>query len=146
MILWGLDTVRIPETKQVYWGSLRDGVNFGPGSSDGDNNQPGYTVDITGLKSVFTNTPFVVQLVASSDSMQFLTNAFIIDATHSTTQSVFYPGTPIGVASAGGTGRWLRGVGGGLSTGSAPVNADNVQITGRPGRDHEQRQWRLHAL
>src|SRR6266581_874270 len=48
---------------QVYHGFLRDGVNFGPGSGPpdfiaGDNNQPGYSVDIVGLKSVFTNHPF----------------------------------------------------------------------------------------
>ena len=29
-----------PGNEQVYWGFLRDGVNFGPGSVGGDNNQP----------------------------------------------------------------------------------------------------------
>jgi hypothetical protein len=41
-----------PGNEQVYWGFLRDGVNFGPGSSGGDNNQPGYSIEITGLKSL----------------------------------------------------------------------------------------------
>ena len=59
-----------PGNEQVYWAFIRDGVNFGPGSSGGDNNQPGYTIDLVGLKSLFTNTPFAVQLVASADSMQ----------------------------------------------------------------------------
>src|SRR5581483_244085 len=36
--------------EQVYATFLRDGVNFGPGESSGENNQPGYYVDITGLK------------------------------------------------------------------------------------------------
>ena len=44
-----------PGNEQVYWGFLRDGVNFGPGSSGGDNDQPGYSINITGVKSVFTN-------------------------------------------------------------------------------------------
>src|SRR5579884_842288 len=75
---------------QIYSTFLRDGVNFGVGESCGDNNQPGYLVDITGLHSVFSN-PFVVELIAASDSMQTLTNAFIIDATANTTNSVTYP-------------------------------------------------------
>jgi hypothetical protein len=118
----------LPGNEQVYWGFIRDGVNFGPGSSGGDNNQPGYTIDITGLKSVFTNTPFAVQLIASADSMQYLTNAFIIDATANTTQSVFYPSTPP-VGDAGDT-TWIRGIGGGLSTASGSVNTDHLKIIG----------------
>ncbi len=118
-----------PGNEEVYWGFLRDGVNFGPGSSNGDNNQPGYTIDLVGLKSVFTNTPFVVQLVASSDSLP-LTNAFIIDATHTTTQSVSYPSIPMVGQTRGARAGWLRGIGGGLSTGSGSVDADHVQIAG----------------
>lgn len=114
--------------QEVYWGFIRDGVNFGPGQSGGNNNQPGYSIDITGLKSVFTNTPFVVELVASADSMQDLTNAFIITPINSTTQSVIYPSTPP-VANQGDT-PWVRGIGGGLSTVSSPLNQDEVQIVG----------------
>jgi hypothetical protein len=117
-----------PGEQEVYWGFLRDGVNFGPGSSGGDNNQPGYSIDIKGLKSVFTNTPFVIELVASADSMQDLTNAFIITPINSTTQSVIYPSTPP-VANSGDT-AWIRGIGGGLSTVSGPVNQDEVMIVG----------------
>lgn len=69
-----------PGNEQVYWGFLRDGVNFGPvagtcGYSSGDNDQPGYNIDITGLKSLFTNSPFAVELIASGDSLWTLTNA-----------------------------------------------------------------------
>ena len=117
-----------PGNEQVYWGFLRDGVNFGPGSSGGDNNQPGYSIDLTGLKSLFTNTPFAVQLVASADSMQYLTNAFIIDATANTTQSVVYPSTPP-VSDSGDT-AWIRGIGGGLSTGSGSFDTDHLKIIG----------------
>ena len=117
-----------PGNDQVYWGFLRDGVNFGPGSSGGDNNQPGYSIDITGLKSLFTNTPFAIQLIASADSMQYLTNAFIIDATGNTTQSVLYPSTPH-VGDVGAT-AWVRGVGGGLSTASGSFNTDHLMIIG----------------
>jgi hypothetical protein len=118
----------LPGNEQVYWGFMRDGVNFGPGSTGGDNNQPGYSIDITGLKSLFTNSSFAVQLIASSDSMQYLTNAFIIDATGSTTQSVVYPSTPP-IADAGGT-SWLRGIGGGLSTTSGSLDTDHLKIIG----------------
>jgi hypothetical protein len=117
-----------PGNEQVYWGFLRDGVNFGPGSSGGDNDQPGYQVDLVGLQSVFTNGAYVVQLIASADSMQYLTNAFVIDATAGTTQSVVYPSTPP-VADVGDT-AWVRGIGGGLSTVSGPVNTDHLQIIG----------------
>jgi hypothetical protein len=122
-----------PGNEQVYWGFIRDGVNFGPipgtcAGSGGDNNQPGYSVDITGLKTLFTNTPFAVQLIASADSMQYLTNAFIVDATANTTQSVVYPSTPP-VANAGDT-PWVRGIGGGLSTASGSLNTDHLKIIG----------------
>src|ERR1051326_1722339 len=117
----------VPEA-QVYAGFIRDGVNFGPGGSGPDNNQPGYNIDITGLKSLFPSTPFAVQLVASSDSMQFLTNAFVIDATASTTQSVVYPNPQVygNVDDA----PWFRAIGGGLSTASGSFNTDHLKIIG----------------
>ena len=117
-----------PGNEQVYWGFLRDGVNFGPGSSGGDNDQPGYVIDITGLKSLFPHTPFAVELIASSDSMQYLANAFIIDATAHCIQSVYYPGTPP-VFDIDDT-PWVRGIGGGLSTASDALNTDHLQIIG----------------
>jgi hypothetical protein len=72
--------------EQVYAAFLRDGVNFGP-PGGADNDQPGYSVDITGLKSLFSNS-FVVELVASSDSMDTLTNALVIDVTNLLTNLV----------------------------------------------------------
>jgi hypothetical protein len=119
-----------PGNEQVYWGFLRDGVNFGPGSAGGDNNQPGYSIDITGLKTLFTNTPFAVQLIASADSMQYLTNAFVIDATGNTTQSVVYPSTPPVADVVPPDTAWIRGIGGGLSTGSGSFNTDHLKIIG----------------
>lgn len=114
---------------EVYATFLRDGVNFGIGSSGGDNTvAPLYSVDVVGLKSVFTNTPFVVELIASSDSIQYLTNAFVIDVAHSTTNSVTYPSTPFPFRDETGA-AWYRGHGGGLSTASASLNADHIQIT-----------------
>jgi hypothetical protein len=72
--------------QQVYATFLRDGVNFGPpGGADNTAHPGGYVVDITGLKSVFTNSPFVVELVASSDSMQDLQKAFVLDMVGLTT-------------------------------------------------------------
>jgi hypothetical protein len=117
-----------PGEEEVYWGFIRDGVNFGPGSSGGDNNQPGYNIDITGLKSLFPNSPYVVQLIGSGDSIASLTNAFIIDAAASVTNSVSYPNIP--TPGVNGDTLWPRGVGGGLSTASAPVNADHLIIAG----------------
>lgn len=123
-----------PGEGEVYAGFLRDGVNYGPsaanpGGPNPDNNQPGYNVDIIGLKSVFTNTPYVVQVIASSDSMQKLTNAFVIDATLSTTQSVTYPSTP--TPNDVGDAPWIRGHGGGLSTVTATaLNTDHLKVVG----------------
>ena len=127
-----------PGNEQVYWGFLRDGVNFGPvpdtcGYSPGDNNQPGYNIEITGLKSLFTNSQFAVQLIASGDSLWTLTNAFVIDATANTTQSVIYPSIPTPANQGGslsGGGSFPRGIGGGLSTASGAFNTDHLMIIG----------------
>jgi Concanavalin A-like lectin/glucanases superfamily/Immunoglobulin domain len=119
----GAPPVPIPTGEwQIYSSFLRDGVNFGPQPGDSP------SVDITGLKSLFTNSPFAVQLIASSDSMQYLTNAFVIDATGNTTQSVVYPSTPP-VADINDT-AWIRGHGGGLSTASGSFNTDHLKIIG----------------
>ena len=117
-----------PGDQQVYWGFLRDGVNFGPGANNGDNNQPGYSVDITGLKSLFPSNPFVVQVIAASDSAFSMTNVFIIDATAGTTQSVVYANfAPINDMH---NALMPRGIGGGITTGSGPVDTDHLQIVG----------------
>ena len=117
--------------EQIYATFLRDGVNFGPGSpSVGNNDQPGYSVDITGLKSLFTNSSFVVELIASSDSMETLTNAFVIDVTDLLTNSVSYPATPpvLNTLGAGYDTGYYQGSGGGLSTVSGALNTDHIQI------------------
>jgi len=132
---------------EIYATFLRDGVNYGPSPAGGgpNNDQPGYWVDITGLKTLFTNTPFVVELIASADSMETLTNAFVIDMTHSTTNSVAYTNTPPVANEGDSPYSYIRGEGGGLSTASDPItNADHIYITsappqhdlvnGRPGR------------
>ncbi len=118
---------------EVYAGFFRDGINFGPinagcGGPNPDNNQPGWYVEITGLKTLFTNTPFVVELIAGSDSMNTLTNAFIADATLSSTQSVTYP-SPAHAGGDQGAAPWKRFIGGGISTVSTTLNTDHLIIT-----------------
>jgi hypothetical protein len=102
--------------EQVYWGFLSDGLGF--------SNQAGYWVDVVGLKSLFTNSPFVVQLIASfsatTNQVQTLTNAFIIDPTSSTTQSVAYPNIPPAAINDDG----------GLSSSSNPLDTDTLRIEG----------------
>jgi hypothetical protein len=112
--------------QEIYATFIRDGINFGP-PGGANNDQPGYWVDITGLKSLFTNTPFVVELMASGDSIETLTNALVIDLTNSITNTVSYPSTPTPNDSEGSS--YYQGTGGGLSTGSAPLNADHIYIT-----------------
>jgi hypothetical protein len=112
--------------EQIYATFIRDGINFGPPGGP-NNDQPGYLVDITGLKSVFTNSSFVVELMASGDSIETLTNALVIDVTGLITNSVSYPNTPPVVNSEGSS--YYQGTGGGLSTGSAALNTDHIQIT-----------------
>lgn len=127
-----------PGNQQVYWGFLRDGVNFGPvppncgGAPNGDNNQPGYNIDIVGLKSLFTNSPFAIELIASSDSAFTITNAFVIDAVLSSTQSVSYPSIP--PIRDQHNALMPRGIGGGLSTATGALDTDHIQIIGNRAR------------
>jgi Concanavalin A-like lectin/glucanases superfamily len=115
---------------EVYLTFIRDGINFGPSADSADNPLKAYySVDITGLKSLFTNTPYVIELIAASDSMYTLTNAFVTDVTNSITYSVSYASTPIPADDGGAP--WLRGTGGGLSTASGAftnANADHIHI------------------
>jgi hypothetical protein len=112
---------------EVYATFIRDGINYGPPGASDNPLKDYYSIDVVGLKSLFTNTPFVVELMASADSMDTITNAFIIDVADSITNSVTYPGTPP-VQPEGGT-AYLRGEGGGLSTGSAAfTNVDEIKI------------------
>jgi hypothetical protein len=111
--------------EEIYATFIRDGINFGPPGGP-NNDQPGYSVDITGLKSLFTNSSFVVELMASGDSIETLTNAMVIDVTDSLTNFVAYTNTPPVVNSEGSS--YYQGTGGGLSTGSGPLNTDHIQI------------------
>ena len=121
--------------QQIYATFLRDGINFGPNTSGspapyGSADNPlmaYYSIDVTGLKSVFTNTPFVVELMASADSMNELTNGLVTDVSNSITYAVPYPNTP--PANPQGGAPWLRGIGGGLSVASGVFsNADHIHI------------------
>jgi hypothetical protein len=113
--------------QQIYATFLRDGINFGPPGQADNPLKDYYYVDITGLKTLFTNTPIVVELIASSDSLHDLTNAFIIDEDNSITNSVTYPAIPT-PGNAGGA-PWLRGNGGGLSIASGVFsNVDHIHI------------------
>ena len=135
----GVRSNTVTGEEEVYATFFRDGINFGPGQSGANNDQPPYTVDITGLKSLFTNSSFVVELVASSDSMETLTNALVIDLANTVTDVVSYPSTPP-VADIGDA-PWIRGAGGGLSTVTGAINSDHILITsvqpahlaGKPG-------------
>ncbi len=112
---------------QIYCTFIRDGINFGPGSVRGDNNQPGYLINVTGLNSLFTNSPFVVETMASADSMETLTNVMVIDVANSKTNLIGYTNTPLPNNTEGTL--YFQGTGGGLSTGSAPFsNVDHIQI------------------
>jgi hypothetical protein len=130
------NTPGITGEQEVYATFLRDGINYGPNASGSpagygtpDNPlQAYYSIDVTGLKSLFTNTPFVVELMASADSMNLLTNAFVTDVGNNVTNSVSYPNTPP-VDVQGDGGLWQRGIGGGLSTGSGVFsNTDHIHI------------------
>ena len=113
-----------PGEEEVYWGFLRDAANFGPITGQG------YEIDLVGLKSVFGDHPYVVQLIAASDAAWSMTNAFIIDATLPTEvrQSVNYANfAPIRDLQDS---EFPRGIGGGISTMSGPLAADHLKIVG----------------
>jgi hypothetical protein len=116
--------------QQVYWGFLRDGVTFGPGNDGkGTNDKDGYSVDITGLKSLFTGSSYVVQTIAATDSGFGLTNVFLIDPATHTTNSIAY----VNVAPPDnlvGDVPFPRGIMGGTSEASVALSADRLQIVG----------------
>ncbi len=120
--------------QEVYATFLRDGINFGPNTSGspapyGSADNPlmaYYSIDVTGLKSLFSN-PFVVEMIASADSMNLLTNALVTDVSNSVTYALPYPNTP--PANPQGGAPWLRGIGGGLSLASGVfTNTDHLHI------------------
>ena len=115
--------------QQVYWGFMRDGVNFGPGQTAGDNNQTGYSVDIAGLKSLFTGSGYVVQTIAATDSGNGITNVFLIDPSTHSTNSITYPNIAPPDNIVGDT-VWPRGIMGGTSEASGLLSADHLQVVG----------------
>ncbi len=109
-----------PGSQQVYYGFLRDEKNIYTSPT----NPPGaipYSVTISGLKSVWTNTPYAIQLIAATDTGMLLTNAFISSST--STQMVAYDTTNL---------TYANGIMGGLSTMSGPWTNDSLSIYGAP--------------
>jgi hypothetical protein len=137
--------------QKIYSSFLRDGLNFGPvaggASGSANNDQPGWWVDITGLKSLFPNTPFVVETFASADSSQIWTNVLITDLDNLVTNTTAYPNSAPIVDSEGSS--YYQGTGGTLSTACAPfTNTDHLYLmsatpwhqqggtTSAPGSNH----------
>ncbi len=110
-----------PGEQQVYYSFLRDEANTYTAPVGGP---IPYNVTITGLKSVWTNTPYVIQLIAATDTGSSFANANI--GTLVNTQQVTYSAThdPYGVF-------------GGLSTVSGSLNSDSIRIWGDPGTTHD---------
>ena len=106
--------------QQAYYGFLRDDVFLYTSPTS----NPGYSVTITGLKSVFTNTPFVIQVLAATDTATSFTNAIVKSA--GGTQALTYSASRSG-----------NGILGGASTVSSPVNDDVVTISGAPALKDE---------
>ncbi len=115
--------------QQVFWGFMRDGVTFGPGATAGDNNQAGYSVDIAGLKSLFTGSGYVVQTIAATDSGFGITNVFLIDPSTHSTNSIAYPNIAPPDHLVGDV-AFPRGIMGGISEASVALSADHLQVIG----------------
>jgi Concanavalin A-like lectin/glucanases superfamily/Immunoglobulin domain len=101
--------------QEVYYGFLRDDqfVYTHPTSVIG------YSVQIRGLKSLFPNSEFVLQLVAATDSGTAFTNAIVTAGASS--QSLTYSATRSG-----------SGIFGGVSSVSTALSADAITIAGAP--------------
>jgi hypothetical protein len=119
--------------QEVYYGFLRDNVfYYNPVSSD-----IGYSVTISGLKSLFTNSQYAVRLAASTDSGRVFTNAIISSLTTTTIVSysaVFTNYYDPSVTDPNNPSR-VAGIMGGLSTTSAALNDDSITIAGAPAYD-----------
>ena len=119
--------------QEVYYGFLRDNVfYYAIPSSD-----IGYSITISGLKSLFTNSQYTVRLAASTDSGKLFTNAIISSLTTTTIVSysaVFTNYYDPNVADPNNPTR-VAGVMGGLSTTSAALNDDSITIAGAPAYD-----------
>jgi hypothetical protein len=119
-----------PPYQKIYSSFIRDGLNFGPPGL-ANNSQPGWWVDITGMRSLFPSTPFVVETFASADSTQVFTNVMVIDLDNLITNTTAYPNSPP-VNNTEGT-QYYQGTGGGLSTACAPfTNTDHLYLMSAP--------------
>lgn len=119
--------------QEVYYGFLRDDVFYYTSPTP----VIPCSVTITGLKSVFTNSQYVVRTAASTDSGKIFTNAIVTSLTATSRlaytalftnyydPSVFAPNNPSRVA----------GVMGGISSQSIALNDDSITITGAPAYD-----------
>ncbi len=101
--------------QEVLYGFLRDDVFI----YTNPNNTIPYSVQISGLKSVFTSGPYVIELIATTDSGTAFTNAIV--TAPSGTQNLTY------TAMQGNL-----GILGGLSTVSTPLSDDSITISGAP--------------
>lgn len=101
--------------QEVLYGFLRDDAFI----YTSPNSQIPYSVQITGLKSLFTNTPYVIELIATTDSGTAFTNAIVTAA--SGTQKLTYTAT-----------RASLGILGGYSSVSTPISDDALTISGAP--------------
>ena len=110
-----------PGEQQVYYSFLRDEANIYTAPVGGP---IPYNVTITGLKSVWTNTPYVIQLIAATDTGSSFANANI--GTLVNTQQVTYSAV-----------RSPYGVFGGLSTVSVPLTSDSIHIFGDPATKYD---------
>jgi hypothetical protein len=119
--------------QEVYYGFLRDNLfTYTTLSSN-----IGYSVTISGLKSLFTNSQYAVRLAASTDSGKVFTNAIISSLTTTTTVSfsaVFTNYYDPSVSNPNNTNR-VAGVMGGLSSTSVGFNDDSITIAGAPAYD-----------
>ena len=101
--------------QEVLYGFLRDDVFI----YTNPNNAIPYSVQISGLKSVFTSGPYVIELIATTDSGTGFTNAIV--TAQSGTQNLTYTATQA-----------TLGILGGASSVSTPLDDDSITITGAP--------------
>ena len=109
--------------QEVYYGFLRDEANWYTSPVGGP---IPYNVTITGLRSVWTNTPYAIELIAATDTGTVITNAYIGSLVN--TQQVTYD-VSRGVGNIG--------IMGGLSTMSGPWTNDSITISSAPGVTHD---------
>lgn len=101
--------------QEVLYGFLRDDAFV---YTHPDSSIP-YSVQISGLKSVFAGGPFVIELIATTDSGTAFTNAIV--TAPSGVQNLTYTATQSSL-----------GILGGLSSVSTPLSDDSITISGAP--------------